>query len=519
MEQPGFDYIIVGAGAAGSVLANRLSADPQIQVLLIEAGSKDTEPAIHDPGGFVSLWGSDLDWNLSTTDQPGLGGRAITINQGKVLGGGTAINAMMYVRGNPANFNEWEAMGATGWGYQSVLPYFKKSENFENGASEFHATGGELSIRECPDDVMRSDHFLIGATQLGYDGPNWDYNGARQENGAGLLQFHIDNNNHRDSSASAFLHNISERKNLTIYTNVLVSNVLIDDRKAIGVEFLASAGNTEQVFCSKEVILSAGALHTPKILLLSGIGPANELDQNGIPVVADLPGVGKNLQDHLQLPMIYRSKIAMPNTTLLTGNALFVKVREESSVVDLQINFTPSLPGPLAPVLPDLGGPVCIFLPILVQPKSRGEVTLRSANPADKPVVNPNYLDQEADVEVLSKAVELVRKLANTPKFLELNGGEMVPGTDADIEAFVRSQSTTIWHPAGTCKMGTDAMAVVDAELRVHGIQNLRVADASVMPTVTSGNTVAACFMIGEKAADMILAAHPVADLTRSLID
>jgi choline dehydrogenase len=496
-------YAIIGAGASGSVIANRLSANPDCQVVLLEAGEWDKGTNVADPGGFVQLWGSPIDWAIPTTPQEGLAGRELTINQGKVVGGSTSINAMMYVRGNSANYNQWKAQGADGWGYDDVLPYFKKIESYEGGTSEYHNTDGELSVRDCPDDVMRSPEFLEGAVELGYDGPNWDYNGARQENGAGLLQFHITPDGHRASSATAFLQPVLDRPNLTLITGAQVTRILIREGRAVGVDYQLN-GETHQLLAEKEVILSAGALNSPKILMLSGIGPTEHLHEFDIPVHVNLPGVGQNLQDHVQLPVIFRAKIDRPHTTLLTGNVLFVKTNDDAPAPDLQLNFTPSIPSPLAPFLPDFGGNVCIFLPILVQPKSVGTVKLRSADPLDKPVINPNYLQEEADVEVFRKALGIIRKLSETEAFSSLNGGELAPGP-GDPDGFIRTQSSTLWHPAGTCRMGSDALAVVDSKLRVHGISGLRVADASVMPVVTSGNTVAACFMIGEKVADMIL--------------
>ena len=265
-------------------------------------------------------------------------------------------------------------------------------------------------------------------------------------------------------------------------------------------------GQTLQVEAEREVILSAGAFLSPKLLLLSGIGPADHLRELGLKVLVDLPGVGQNLQDHVQLPVVFRSLVNLPQPDLLTGNVLFVRTRPgmDAAPPDLQMNYTPAVPKALAPVM-NFGGPASIFLPILIQPYSIGEVRLRSADPLAAPSINPNYLQQDADVQVLVAAVKLAREIINTKAFAGLNGGELVPGPDADLVAFIRAQSSTLWHPAGTCKIGYDARAVVDSALRVYGVQGLRVADASVMPTVTSGNTVAACFLIGEKAADMIL--------------
>ncbi len=503
-----YDYIIIGSGPAGAVLANRLSAT-DATVLVLEAGRCDDNPQIHAPNGFTQVWGTAEDWQLATTAQAGLANREVMINQGKVMGGSSSINAMMYVRGNRRNFDRWNALGADGWCFDELLPYFKRSENYAGGASAYRGSGGELNIQDCPDEHARAEPFLVGATELGYAGPDWDYNGERQEDGAGLLQFHIQQDGKRASAATAFLHPVMDRENLTVTLEATATRILTQQRRAIGVEYLQQ-GEVHQVHANREVILSAGALASPKLLMLSGIGPAAPLQQLGIPLVADLPGVGQNLQDHVQLPVIFRTKEDHGMATLLTGNVLFTNTRERAcqAAPDLQLNFTPAIPSPLAPVLPDFGGPVCIFLPILVQPFSSGELTLRSSNPLDPPRINPNYLQQQADYQVFVEALTLIRSLTQTSAFSAFGGEELAPGP-GDPEAYIRNQSSTLWHPVGTARMGQDRMAVVDPQLRVHGIDNLRVADAAVMPTVTSGNTVATCFMIGEKAADMILNEAP----------
>jgi choline dehydrogenase len=500
-----FDYIIVGAGSTGCVLANRLSANRSLNVLLLEAGGSDTNPAIHTLNTVVSLWGTEVDWLFFTEPQPELNGRKITLNQGKVIGGGSSIHAMMNMRGNRYNFDLWNALGNEGWSYQDVLPYFKKSEDYEEGENEFHGVGGEMPVRKCPNPSPVAIAFLNAAMEMGYAGPDWDFNGAQQEDGAGLVQFNITKDNRRASCATAFLTPILDRPNLTVETYALTTRLLFEGNRAVGVEYVQN-GQTHQVKAAQEVILSAGTILSPKLLMLSGIGSAEVLRSFGIPVVVDLPGVGQNLQDHLRLQVIYQSKREMPTIDLLAEVALFTHTRDgmQAAPTDVQINFSAGLPQ-LAPPEFKATGPVSIFVPVLIQPQSRGEVRLRSTNPHDSPIIDPHYLQMPTDLEAYIRAIELCRQLANTSAFADFNDGEVAPGLNADLEQYIRNYAETIWHPVGTCKMGRDAMAVVDPQLRVYGVEGLRVADASIMPTVPSGNTNASCVMIGEKAADLVL--------------
>jgi choline dehydrogenase len=502
----GFEYVVVGAGAAGCVLAARLTAGGA-RVLLLEAGGADSDPRFQEMGKLAELWGSDADWKLATEPQAGLGGRGLVINQGKVLGGSTAINAMMYVRGNPRDYDRWSEEAGGGWSATEVLPHFKRSENYLGRPSPYHGQGGPVSVRDNPDPASRSPEFVDACVSLGYEGPGWDYNGERQENGAGELQFTITAAGKRSSAASAYLRPALDGPHLRLETEALATRVLFEGDRAVGVEYL-QRGQVVQARAAREVIVSAGALLSPKLLMLSGIGAADELRRLGLPVVADLPGVGRNLQDHLQLPVVYRSARSQPLPELLTGSVLFVKTRSGPTALtpDLQLNYTPAVPRPLAGVL-DFGGPAAIFLPILVQPASRGEVRLRSSDPDRPPLVDPHYLEDPADAEVFRQALRLIRELAHAAPLAGVLGEELAPGPGpAALEAHLRTQATTLWHPAGTCRMGRGKDAVVDGELKVRGVQGLRVADASIMPFVTSGNPAAACLMIGERLASLLAA-------------
>lgn len=510
----GFDYIIVGAGAAGCVIAYRLIKNLGCSVLLLEAGNPDNNPAIHntDMQSMTSLWGSNADWGYSTEPEPGLGDRRISIAQGKVLGGGTSINAMMYIRGNRRNYDRWKFLGNEGWSYQEVLPYLKKSEDYEGGASAYRGVGGPLHVVNYHNPAPVSQAFVSAAMELGYAGNGWDCNGEQQENGAFFYQSTRTQDNQRCSTAVAFLKPILGHPNLTVATNALVTRLLFANQQVIGVEYLQD-GKPHQVKAESEVILSCGAFESPKLLMLSGIGPAEHLQAHGIPLVVDLPGVGQNLQDHLLFGVGYRCKQEQPLPNLLSEAGLFVYTSndiDDTSIAspDLQFFF-----GPVQFLEPQylVDGPGFTFAPILVQPQSRGTVSLRSNNPNDLAVVRANYLQSDADLDVLIRGIEISRELANTRAFDEFRGEELAPGVSvtskSELSNYIRQVASTVWHPVGTCKMGIDSDAVVNPQLQVYGVERLRVVDASIMPTITSGNTNAPTIAVGEKAADDLIIA------------
>jgi choline dehydrogenase len=504
-----YDVVVVGAGSAGCVIARRLIDRGDCRVLLLEAGGADDRASIHDTdiGSMTSMWADpEVVWPHVTVPQHGLDGRTVNLPQGRVLGGGSSVNAMMFVRGNRRDFDHWHRLGNDGWSYADVLPYFRRCEDFTDGADEYRGVDGPLKVvhYERASDASRA--FAKAAVELGYRKPGFDYNGERQENGPFFYQSTRGKDNQRSSTAVAFLRPVRSSPNLTVTTGAQATRVLFDGTTAVGIEYTVGGG-VRRAAATTEVVVSAGTLTTPHLLMLSGIGPAVQLGAHGIATVVDLPGVGRNLQDHLLFGVGYQCLRDQPFPALLSEAGMFLHTGPASidAAPDLQFFF-----GPIQFLADEytVDGPGFTFAPILAQPRSRGTVSLRSGDAADLPVVDPHYLDDDADLDVLVRGIEISRDLAHTRAFDGLRGRELAPGEDvtdrAGLARYVRANASTVWHPVGTCRMGSDRDAVVDARLRVHGVERLRVADASVMPTITCGNTNAATIMIAEKAADLI---------------
>ena len=525
-----FDYIIVGAGSAGCVLANRLSEDPSNSVLLLEAGGPDDNPWIHIPVGyFKTLHNPETDWRYRTEPDTGLGGRSLDWPRGKTLGGSSAINGLLYIRGHHSDFDHWRQLGNQGWSYEDVLPLFRRAENQERGGDEYHGDQGPLSVSNMRIHREICDRFIDAAVELGIP-RNDDFNGAEQE-GAGYFQLTA-RDGRRCSTAVGYLHPVRHRQNLTVVTHAHVKRIAFADRRATAVVYERD-GIDQQANARSEIVLSAGAIGSPQILMISGVGPGHHLAEHGIEVVHDLPGVGENLQDHLQVRMVFKTskpitlndqlrnplrkammgiEYALRRTGPLTMGAsqacAFVRTRPDLVAPDIQFHVQPlsaDKPGEGTHNFSAFTSSTC-----QLRPESRGRILLKSANPHDHPAIHPNYLDTEVDRWTAVEGIKLSRKIMSANAIAPLIKEEHLPGahiiSDEDLLAAAREICQTIYHPTSTCKMGQDPTAVVDDKLRVHGIDGLRVADASIMPTIVSGNTNAATIMIGEKASDLILA-------------
>ncbi|HEV3038298.1 MAG TPA: choline dehydrogenase [Candidatus Angelobacter sp.] len=519
-----YDYIIIGAGSAGCVMANRLSEDPAIKVLVLEAGGPDTPRDIHMPIAFGKLFQTACDWNLHTEPEPCVSGRSLYWPRGKMLGGSSSMNAMIYIRGNHKDYDQWRDLGNPGWGFSDVLPYFKKAQNQERGPSEYHGVDGPLNVADQRSPNPLSEVFIEAAQEAGFS-RNPDFNGASQE-GFGLYQV-TQRGGKRCSAAVAYLHPAMSRPNLTVRTEVQVNRILFEGQRARGVSFV-DKGQAMQAHADREVILSAGAIGSPQLLMLSGVGPAAQLRKFDVPVVCDLPGVGENLQDHPVVPVAHECtqpvSLASAETLLnllrfllfrqgpLTSNVGegggFIKTSLAGATPDVQFHFGPAyfINHGLTPI----EGHGFTSGPTLVRPRSVGRIQLRSANPQDSPRIFANYYSDPRDLDVMVEGIKITRMIFHAKAFEKYRGRETHPGdaaqTDQELRAHICKMSETLYHPVGTCKMGAskDPSAVVDSELRVFGVEGLRVIDASIMPIVPGGNTNAPTIMVAEKASDMI---------------
>lgn len=531
-----FDYVVVGGGTAGCALAGRLAEDPRNRVCLLEAGGRDSHPFIKVPAAVAAAIGTEkLNWRFETVPQPHLNGRRIPVPRGRVLGGSGSINGMVYFRGHPRDYDDWAAAGATGWSYAEVLPYFTRSENNEDHpASIYHGSGGPMNVRTPGRPPNALNHAFIAACESLQFRRNRDFNGADPE-GVGLRQGVIRGGT-RETTARAFLRPAEARGNVRTITGAWATRILIEDGRAVGIEYLQD-GVTKQVR-GHEVILTAGTVQTPQLMLLSGIGPAAELQALGIAVARDLAGVGRNYHDHLASPVFMESDHPVsygiswkalprgmwnvleymlfrrgPFASNVFESVAFLKTDASLDRPDVQFVFQPARrPRPGFPLPIGHGFAVS---PVALYPKSRGTLKLASPDAMTPPAIDPALLSVPSDIDPLVRAVKLARRILAAPAFRPYSGHEVAPGadivSDAAIEDYIRRTSYTVHHPVGTCRMGSDPAAVVDPELRVRGIPGLRVADASVFPSIIGGNTNAPVVMVAEKAADLIRGIAPPA--------
>ena len=519
-----YDYIIIGAGSAGCAIANRLAEDYALNILILEAGPPDSSFMLKMPAGFASLGDkTPYNWRYETVPQKHCNGRRMFWPRGKTLGGSSSINAMLYVRGNAWDYDHWRQLGNEGWSYNDVLPFFKKAENNERGGDEFHGAGGPLNVADQADPSKLSDSFLLACEQAGHRRVE-DFNGAHQE-GVGYYQV-TQKNQERWSTASAYLRPAYERNknNVHIVSDALVERIILDKNRAMGVRYVVD-GRDEVARCSREIILSGGAVNSPQLLMLSGIGPADHLKSVGIRPLFDLPGVGGNLQDHLDAPVQQfcrtrdtydrANKLAAlykywrhkkgPVTSPVAETGGFLNTRSGLSAPDIQLHYLPVLVYDHGRARLNKSGytlHVCTL-----RPESTGTIRLASADPKAHPLIDANYLAERRDLETLMAGVKMSREIFAQPAFDPYRADEFQPGAgvknDAELEHWIRGRCETIYHPVGSCKMGpdNDAMAVVDNQCRVRGLEGLRVVDASVMPTLIGGNTNAPTIMIAERVA------------------
>lgn len=525
-----FDYVIVGAGSAGCTLANRLTEDPNVKVALLEAGGKNDGLLVRMPAGVGNLIATKgpTNWGFDTTPQKHLDNRKLYQPRGRGLGGSSAINGMIYIRGHARDYDQWRQTGLTGWGYADVLPYFKRSQHHEDGGDNWNGEGGPLWVSRGPPGDPIYKAFIQAGKQAGFP-VSRDFNGYQQE---GVGPYHLTiRDGERWSAAAAYLRPVMDRPNLTVISNAFAGRIIIENKKAVGVEYSAGPGKPKQsVFASREVLCCGGAFQSPHLLMLSGIGPADDLQKLGIKVESDLPEVGRNLQDHLDVCVIYEmtKPISMYSKTkglkqpliglqYLFGKqghgrtnhlhaGAFLKTRGELDRPDIQLHLVNAVMLDHARVKADRDG--FTIHACQLRPESRGTVKLASTNPFDEPLIDPNYLAEEVDRRTMRDSVRIIRDIVAQDALNMYRGVEYRPGahirTDSEIDAWIRQNAETIYHPVGTVRMGADAKAPLDGDLRVRGIENLRVIDASVMPTLIGGNTNAPTIMIAEKLSDLM---------------